>query len=386
MKMAEKRVYALWDDLSPFEGGDTGAIPGEWKDKKALYLDKLNSAFFLREELQFPSFRLEAEVAIPGEVAFIGLIFGAKDESNYELVYLAPIEIQYDPIINGSMTWQIYNGPSYQKPLPNMTGAWHRFIVEVGPEGARVFLDDQPDPALVLPNLQHGGEQLGKVGFWNYVPCYIRNFSIQEISSAEGSSPVSKQSEALNRSQPEQSSFLTEWLVRSPVTQEALIGNQQVEGNQQATGNQQVTDNQPGTDKQPWIKALAEENGTLNLNRICVAKPGAWAEAKSSFTLQEEKETLLTFGYSDSIRLWVNDIEVYQGDWLWQPPSYDGRIRPDFASVPIKWRKGVNTVRAEVAQREGFGWGVAVKTGLAERNDLDPVEIGTKAALMERDR
>jgi hypothetical protein len=118
--------------------------------------------------------------------------------------------------------------------------------------------------------------------------------------------------------------------------------------------------------KQSWVKAIAEENGTLNLNRLWEAKQGSCAEVISSFMLQEEEDTRLTLGYSDSIRLWVNDIEVYGGNWLWQPPSYDGRIRPDHATVLIKWRKGVNTVRAEVTQREGFGWGVAIKTGLRE--------------------
>lgn len=358
--MAEKRVYALWDDLTPFQGGESRAIAGEWKGEKALYLNQMNSAFFLQEEINSPSFRLEAEVAIPGEVGFVGLIFGAKDESNYELIYLAPIEIQYDPIMNGSMTWQIYNGPSYQKALPDMTGQWHRLIIEAGPEGAKVFLDDQAAPMLVIPNLQHGGKRLGKVGFWNYVPCYIRNFSIQEISSAEGSLPVPLQPEVLIQNQSENESFLTEWLVRS------LAAPETERANPSATDNQSVRDNLPETGEQSWVKAIAEENGTLNLNRLWEAKQGTCAEVISRFMLQEEEDTRLTLGYSDSIRLWVNDIEVYGGNWLWQPPSYDGRIRPDHATVLIKWRKGVNTVRAEVTQREGFGWGVAIKTGLRE--------------------
>jgi hypothetical protein len=358
--MAEKRVYALWDDLTPFQGGESRAIAGEWKGEKALYLNQMNSAFFLQEEINFPSFRLEAEVAIPGEVGFVGLIFGATDESNYELVYLAPIEIQYDPIMNGSMTWQIYNGPSYQKALPDMTGQWHRLIVEAGPEGAKVFLDDQTAPMLVIPNLQHGGKRLGKVGFWNYVPCYIRNFSIQKISSAEGSLPVPLQPEVLIQNQSENDSFLTEWLVRSLAAPETERDNPSV------TDNQSVIDNVSEMAKQSWVKAIAEENGTLNLNRLWEAKQGSCAEVISSFMLQEEEDTRLTLGYSDSIRLWVNDIEVYGGNWLWHPPSYDGRIRPDHATVLIKWRKGVNTVRAEVTQREGFGWGVAIKTGLRE--------------------
>lgn len=77
--------------------------------KKALYLEKMNSAVFLRNEVKYNYFRLQAEMAIPGEAGFIGLVFGAKDHGNYELMYLAPVEIQYDPVINGSLTWSQLN-------------------------------------------------------------------------------------------------------------------------------------------------------------------------------------------------------------------------------------------------------------------------------------
>lgn len=36
-------------------------------------------AVFLRDEVNVHSFRMQAEVAIPGDVDFIGFVFGAKD-------------------------------------------------------------------------------------------------------------------------------------------------------------------------------------------------------------------------------------------------------------------------------------------------------------------
>lgn len=329
-----KQSYTLWDDLEKFDLGDSGACPSEWNGRKALYLGKLNSAIFLREEVKYPAYRLHAEVAIPGDVGFVGLVFGAADSGNYELIYLAPFEIQYDPIMNGSMTWQIYNGPSYQKPLPNTTGEWRDLTVEVDPEGAKVYFGNRSaEPSLVLSSLQHGG-QSGKVGVWSYLPAYIRNFSIEEFHPV----PASRNTTALEALISE--TFITKWHVSSP-----FITDRPLEPH--------------------WTPALVEENGVLNINRIHRAEQGVAVEVKSTVRVAEQQETILTLGFSDSIRLWINDTEVYQGNWCWNPPEEDGRIRPDFASVPVQWRRGLNSIRAELLRKEDFGWGLAVKTGLA---------------------
>ncbi|MEK4059707.1 MULTISPECIES: hypothetical protein [unclassified Paenibacillus] len=329
-----KLHYALWDNLDSFDLGDSGAMPGEWNGSKALYLSKVNAPIHLREAIPFEAFRIQAQVAIPGEVGFIGFIFGAKDQGNYELVYLAPVEIQYDPIMNGSMTWQIYNGPMYQKPLPNTTGQWQKFTLEVQANGVSVFLGDDPKPQLVIPNLQHGDENRGNIGIWNFLPTYIRDLTIEEIQPA----PIAKRT--MDMKQLQSDSFVTEWLVSSPYTA-------------------------PSSPDGAWTKAVVEENGVLNINRIHKAEPGISVEAKCEIIVPEEKESLLSFGFSDRIRLWVNDQEVYQGNWNWNPPASDGRIQGDFAGIPVKWRAGLNTVRAEVTQNESFGWGLAMRTGLS---------------------
>lgn len=329
-------LWNLWDDADKFDLGDSGGRPGEYLGKKGLYLQKTCSAVLLREQLPLECFRLQAEVAIPGTVGFIGLVFGAQNSQNYELVYLAPQEIQYDPVINGSMTWQIYNGPLYQKPLPETTGKWVKFAVEVQPNGAAVYLGDDPEPQLVMSQLQHGGAA-GKIGVWGYLPSYIRNFSVEEIKPG----PIRKSATDLRQLTAE--TYITEWMVSQPFS----------------------SNGQPKA-QQHWTKAVVEENGTLNVNRLFTAETGIFVQAKTAFLVSEAKETEISFGFSDHLRLWVNDEEVYQGEWRWDPPARDGRIRSDFARVPIRWRAGLNTIRAEISHSEFFGWGLSLRTGLPD--------------------
>ncbi|NGQ96166.1 hypothetical protein G3578_13450 [Brevibacillus sp. SYP-B805] len=330
-----KLCMNLWDDWEHLDLGNSNARPGVYRGQNALYLEKTGTPVFLREELPLDCFRLQAEVAIPEQVGFVGLVFGGRDSQNYELVYLAPEEIQYDPVMNGSMTWQIYNGPMYQKPLPDTTGEWVKFSLEVQPNGAIVYLGDDPSPQLVISNLQHGG-CVGKIGFWGYLPSYIRNLSVEEMQPT----PIMKR--ITDAKQLTAETYVTEWMVSKPYL-----------------ANEQPAEHQ-------WTKAIVEENGTLNINRIYPAEQGISVQAKSMFYLPEEKDTVCTFGFSDHLRLWINEEEVYQGEWRWDPPKSDGRVRSDYAGIPVRWRAGLNTIRAEITHYEFFGWGLSVKTGLSD--------------------
>jgi len=322
-----KLSFSLWNDLDRFDSADSNVRPESYLGKQAAYLEY--GPVFFRNEISFSAFRLQAEVAIPGKAGFIGFVFGAKDSQNYELIYLAPEEIQYDPVMNGSNTWQIYHGEAYRRGLPTMSGKWVTLAVEVQPNGASVYLGDEVSPRLVISNLQHG-TPVGKIGFWGYLPTYIRNMTVEEIQPA----PILEKGKE-DRKRLEAETFVTEWVI-SPAAENR------------------------------WTKAVVEENGTLNFNRLYPVEQGGSAVAKCSFFLPEEKESTLSFGFSDHLRLWVNEEWIYEGECRWQPPESDGRIRADFARVPVRWRAGVNTIRAEVTNHERFGWGLCVKTGLSD--------------------
>jgi hypothetical protein len=339
-----KLHWSLTDDLHHFDLGKSGAQLEMWNGQEVLKLRGFHTDLvLLLEEIHLESFRLQAEVAAPGPNGFIGLAFGTRDAKNYELVYISPTEdpavknIQYDPIMNGSSTWQIYNGPAYQAFAPFPVGQWTKFALEVQPHSVAVYVGDEAaTPQLVVSSLQHGRSN-SRVGFWGNMPGYIRNFSVDEIAphpAAETTTDFRKLAA---------DSFVTHWQVSEP-----FMPNEQEEY------------------RGGWKEAAVEENGCLNVNRLYSAgNKGSAVLAKCTFALEEATDSVISFGFSDRLRMWVNDREVYQGLTKWDPPHSDGRIRPDHEQIPIRWSAGENTILAEITNLEGmFGWGLAVKTGL----------------------
>lgn len=337
-----KLQWSLSDDLNLFDLGESDARPGVWQGREALYFNNNDiSPVLLRDDIRLESFRLQAEIACPGPIGFVGLVFGARDSSNFELVYISPGdqtamgEIQYDPIMNRSSTWQIYNGPDYQAPVPFLPGEWAKLSMDIHPHGFAVRVGEQGPPQLVIAKLQLGSS-VGKIGVWGYLPSYIRNLSVERIE------PVRTEKKDADLKRLAAETFVTEWTVSKPYPQ----------------GSQPASDNN-------WTQAFVEENGTLNLNRLYASGKGVAVQAKCMIDLPENRETMLTFGFSDHLRLWVNEEKVYEGGWRWDPPESDGRIRADFAGVPVTLRAGSNTIRAEITSDEVmFGWGLSLKTGL----------------------
>lgn len=336
-RLFDKRSWSLVEDnTSALDLGESDASIGEWKGIKALHLKKAGSAAFINNEFQFESFRIQASVAIPEAVGFIGLVFGARDSENYELIYLSPGdgrgigEIQYDPVMNGSTTWQIYNGPSYLSYTSYNVGDWVNLTIDVDKHSAKVYIgDDFSTPQQIISKLQHG-EVFGKIGVWGYLPVYIRDLSIEEIPSI--SRPIEERTKK---------EFINEWLVSEPY----------------------LTNSLPSELK--WTAASTEENGTLNINRLFTSEKTNVVQIKSSLTLSRETEANISFGYSDELRLWINEEEIYHGVWMWDPPKNDGRIRPDHITMPVIWKEGVNTIRAELTSKETvFGWGACLKPGI----------------------
>lgn len=298
--------WNLKEDLHAFNFGDSGAQAVVWEGRNTVHLDGVHTIpVLLREDLRFDCFRIRVEVAVTGPYGFIGLAFGARDHQNYELVYLSPGnetsqgDIQYDPIMNGSSTWQIYNGPVYQASAAFPTGQWTTLVLEVQPNSVAVYVGDETAPHLVVSNLQHGRSQ-GRIGFWGNLPGYVSRFSVEETLP----SPIANRtasSQLLLRD-----STITEWLVSKPYSSE-----------------------QSGDYTGSWTRAAVEENGCLNINRLySAAEKGTAVQATYSFSLKKETESLLCFGFSDRIRLWINDKEVYQGETMWNPPESEEEYAP----------------------------------------------------------
>ncbi|WP_199617096.1 hypothetical protein [Paenibacillus alkalitolerans] len=342
-----KLQWNFIDDLHQFDLGKSGAELGVWRGCDALRFEGGHCyPVLLREPLTMDCFLLRAEIACTPE-SFAGLVFGAADSNNFELVYVSADNewnlpnVQYDPVMNGSSTWQIYHGPRYQALAPVPSGEWVKLSLKVETNRVTVYIGEDAAPKLVIPNLMHGSVLGGKIGVWGSSSSYLRNLSVEKIE--EPNSRLFENAPAPMQLADE--TLITEWMVSKPYNiKDGIV---------------------PGV---PWIAAQVEENGTLNLNRLYTSAKGAAVQAKCSFYLSEEKESLLSFGFSDRLRLWVNETEFFKGEWKWHSSgkATDGRIRFDHVSVPIRWQAGLNTIRAEIVSDEVmFGWGISVKTRLS---------------------
>lgn len=335
----------LEPSLRDWEVHDPAARVTEWRSRTALRVEKgvvllsqdprLSQGLELSHDPGLTAFTLEADVALEGESGYVGLVFGATDPANYELVYVYRGEgqagwIQYDPVMNGSNTWQIYNGPRYQSSgVVVPPGEWVHLALRVEPDRAAITAGDAREPQLVVNPLMLGAR--GKVGVWGYCPGYVSNLVIRS------SGPVGRSPGAEPSSQP----FL-------PTTQ-LPVG---------LVTHWQVADCADG----PWIEAAVEENGILNFNRhFAMRGPNPVAYARAEVHAERACLADVSLGFSDRVRLLVNGAEVYQSEWRWGPPETDGRIRPNHTTLKVPLRPGANTILAEVAATElPFGWGLVL--------------------------
>jgi hypothetical protein len=115
--------------------------------------------------------------------------------------------------------------------------------------------------------------------------------------------------------------------------------------------------------------ATSEHNGTLCLNRLYRAEPGAGAFAACELEVPPASgETVLEVGYSDRARVWLKNLLLHEGEWRWDPAAgTDGRIRPGHVKIPIPGEPGRQLLLVEVVYMEmgaleaGFGWGLTAR-------------------------
>jgi hypothetical protein len=114
----------------------------------------------------------------PGQ-SFLGLAFRGQDDETYEAVYLRPFNFRSDDPARRAHAVQYISHPDhtwsrlrqeqpgrYEAPLDPApeAEAWVRLRVVLDGSTVLVFVDDSPDPALVVDRIADRGE--GRVGLW----------------------------------------------------------------------------------------------------------------------------------------------------------------------------------------------------------------------------
>jgi glyoxylase-like metal-dependent hydrolase (beta-lactamase superfamily II) len=316
----------------------------ELVDYRGVPALKLRGGEAILPALDLKNAMLEFEIAFSLERGFVGAVFRQSDAGNYEHFYVRPHQSgnpdanQYQPVFNGSASWQLYYGPDYAVPVEYRHDEWTKVKIIYAGDQARVYIDSD-EPVLRIGKLMHVNES-GAIGVsaGNFAPAYFANFRYTQLANAYRFPPAPEEV-------PAPAGTVTKWQV-SDAFDHALLDNVP-ELTAALTG---------GRD---WAVLETPSSGIANLARVARLADGAdTVFAKLNLESVEARTTALDFGFSDKAKVFVNGKLVYSGDntYLSRDYRYLGTIGL-FDSVMLQLDAGHNEIWIAVTEAFG-GWGI----------------------------
>ena len=164
------------------------AKAAEYQGRKCLLLDGRAATL---KDLEMRDGVVDMDVATPASRGFFGIQFRiANDGADAERVYLRqhksglPDALQYTPVLNTGLNWQIYNGPGFTGAVDIPKDAWFHLRLEVAGAQAKFYVRDMDKPALVMRDLK-SGVQKGRVALAVLTGAtYFSNFEIRTTPDA----------------------------------------------------------------------------------------------------------------------------------------------------------------------------------------------------------
>ena len=246
--------------------------------------------------LSFTTGVFEYEVMLPDVMEFSGPMFHQPDAVTAEYIYFRPHmngkpdAIQYTPIVNGSLAWQIFGGAGFEAETVMPLNRWMKVRVDIYPTSAKVSVEGKP--VLAIPSLKNG-KPSGALGFASLMGgTYYSNVRVQPIANYRDPAP------------PVAAKPLPEGLVATWQVSEALT--------QVAAYDRAANRNWAGV---PWHSVAVETNGIANLSK---AGPDGDDEqsfiARFSLNSQQARSMPMKFGFSDEVRVYLNGVPLYEGN------------------------------------------------------------------------
>src|SRR5215470_17280006 len=160
------------------------ARSAEYKGRKCLFLD---GGAAVLNDYEMRDGVVDVDVATPASRGFFGIQFRISgDGANSEWVYLRqhksglPDAMQYTPVLNTGLNWQIYNGPGFTAAVDIPRDVWFHLRLEVAGAQAKLFVKDMDKPALVMSDLKSGVQQ-GRIALAVLTGAtYFSNFEVHE--------------------------------------------------------------------------------------------------------------------------------------------------------------------------------------------------------------
>lgn len=328
----------------------------EYQKRKSLFLD--GGAAILKD-VQMRDAVIDVDVATPANRGFFGIQFRlSNDGANGEWVYLRqhksglPDAIQYTPVLNTGLNWQIYNGPGFTAAVDIPKDVWFHLRLEVAGAQAKLYVNDMDKPALLMDDLKSGVQQ-GAIALYVLTGAtYFSNFEVRETSAVNW-----------ERHQPAMPpDTLTKWSL-SPAY-DALARDLErplTKAEKDAIQWQNVEAEPPGFivlyryREAPHLRVSFANDFSKRLE----PQPGMkLVYAKTTIESDRDQVKRLYIGYSDDISVFLNGRILYRGRsaQYFRDPGFLGIVNPENDAIYLPLRKGHNELILAVSEIGG-GWG-----------------------------
>jgi hypothetical protein len=340
------------------------AEPVEYLGRRCLMLD--GGAAVLKD-LDLRDGVIDVDVATPAARGFFGLQFRIdKEGANAEWVYLRqhksglPDALQYTPVLNTGLNWQIYSGPGFIAPVDIPRDTWFHLRLEVAGAQAKFFVGAMDKPALVIDDLKSGVQNgqialavlAGKVCF--------SDFELRATPAV----PWVRREPAMPPG------TLTTWSL-SPAYDALARDLERPLGRaeQAAIRWQEVTAEPPGFVVVNRYRESPHPRVTFANDFSKRLEPQAGMKvvyARTFIDADRDGVRKLSIGYSDDVSVFLNGRILYRGRSAqnFRDPAFLGIVDPENDAVWLPLKKGRNELVLALAELGG-GWGFIARLDAA---------------------
>lgn len=330
------------------------AKPAEYQGRKSLFLD--GGAATLKD-FEMRDAVIDVDIATPASRGFFGIQFRiAGDGANAEWVYLRqhksglPDAMQYTPVLNTGLNWQIYNGPGFTGALDIPKDVWFHLRLEVSGAQAKLYVKDMDKPALVMNDLK-SGVQKGQLALAVLTGAtYFSNFEVRTTPDAPWERHLP----------PTPPGALTRWSL-SP-SYDALSRNLELPPSEKdVTRWEDVEAEPPGFVVIYRYREAPHPRVTFanDFSKRLDPQPGMKVVyARTTIESDRDQVKKLYIGYSDDVSLFLNGKILYRGRSAqnFRDPGFLGIINPENDAVYLPLKKGRNELILALSELGG-GWG-----------------------------
>ena len=260
--------------------------------------------------------------------------------------------MQYTPVLNTGLNWQIYNGPGFTGAVEIPRDVWFHLRVEVSGAQAKFYVKDMERPALVVSDLKTG-VQKGQVALAVLTGAtYFSNFEIR--TTPDGAYE--------RRLLPMPAGTLTKWSL-SPAY-DALQRNLELPlsaAESAAIRWEEVEAESPGFVVLYRYRPAPHPRVTFanDFSKRLEPQPGMKVlYARTSIDSDREQVKKLYLGYSDDVSVFLNGKILFRGRSAqnFRDPGFLGIVNPENDAVYLPLQKGRNELMLAVSELGG-GWG-----------------------------